>query len=378
MKLLSSVLAVLIFILCCIPVSAETSDSLGLSARAAVVIEADSGRIIYAENENERLSMASTTKIMTALLAVEANDPDREIKVSGDMLKVEGTSMGLLDGDTVTLEGLICGMLLTSGNDAANVTAYTLGGSLEGFAKLMNERAGEIGMENTNFVTPSGLDAEEHYSTAYDMALLGAEAIKNEQFREYCSMSSARVEYGNPPYLRTLTGHNKMLTLYDGAFGIKTGFTKKSGRCLVSAAEREGVTLVAVTLNAPDDWNDHMKMLDYGFSQASLEQLDCDFSEYYIDVTGGKVAKVGICAHETPSAVNLGEIERNVYINSFEYAPVSTEIPVGEAVYYDEGDEIYRLKLYPAEAVESVAHVEFLTGMWSCFSFLLETMMTRT
>ncbi len=136
----------------------------------------------------------------------------------------------------------------------------------------MNERAQQIGMEQTNFVTPSGLDAQDHYSTAYDMALLAREAIRNEDFLSICSQTKITTEYGNPPYKRTLTNHNRLLSLYEGAIGVKTGFTKKAGRCLVSAAQRDGVTLICVTLNAPDDWNDHSALFDYGFSQVHTEK----------------------------------------------------------------------------------------------------------
>lgn len=145
------------------------------------------GELIYGKNEHDRRSMASTTKIMTSLLAIEALTPQRKITVSADMLNIEGTSMGLLPGDTVTLEGLVYGMLLQSGNDAANVTAITLGGNVENFVSMMNKRAGEIGMNDTHFETPSGLDSKEHYSTAYDMALLGCTAIKNPEFAAVCS-----------------------------------------------------------------------------------------------------------------------------------------------------------------------------------------------
>ena len=262
-----------------------------VSASCAALMVAETGELIYGKNEHDRRSMASTTKIMTSLLAIEALTPQRKITVSADMLNIEGTSMGLLPGDTVTLEGLVYGMLLQSGNDAANVTAITLGGNVENFVSMMNKRAGEIGMNDTHFETPSGLDSKEHYSTAYDMALLGCTAIKNPEFAAVCSQKSAVVCYGNPPYRRTLTNHNRLLRIYDDAVGIKTGFTKKSGRCLVSAARRDGVTLVAVTLNAPDDWNDHSKMLEYGFSVVERHEADTDMSAVSLKMRAGK-AKV--------------------------------------------------------------------------------------
>ena len=231
-----------------LPVSAVSS-----SAKAAAVINGDTGEALYAQNADMRLPMASTTKIMTSLLLCEHGNLRNEITVTADMLRVEGSSMGLLPGDTVTLHDLLYGMLLASGNDAANVTAIAISGSVTAFAELMNKRAAELGLKNTHFVTPSGLDAEEHYTTARELALLAAFALKNEEFAKAAASKTATLCYGNPPYKRTISNHNKLLKLYDGAIGVKTGFTKKSGRCLVSAARRDGKLAVAVTLCDPDD-----------------------------------------------------------------------------------------------------------------------------
>ncbi len=169
------------------------ASALGVSARSAVLMCANNGEVLYSKNSGERMPMASTTKIMTSLLAIEAAVPDMEIKVTHDMVAVEGTSMGLREGDSVSMRELVYGMLLQSGNDAANTVAVVLGGSNEGFARMMNERAREIGMNDTNFVTASGLDSGEHYSTAYDMALLACESISNPEFAAVCSSKTARL-----------------------------------------------------------------------------------------------------------------------------------------------------------------------------------------
>ena len=238
-----------------------------VSAKAAVLMTADNSTVLYEKAAEEKLPMASTTKIMTALLTLEAAQAeDRQVKITDEMVRVEGSSMGLKPGNVVTLTALAQGMLLCSGNDAANAAAIAIAGSTEEFAKLMNQRAKQIGMKNTNFVTPSGLDDENHYTTAYDMALLGACAMENQRFREIASQKSMQVQFVEPDMKYTFGNHNRLLTAYEGCIGVKTGFTKKSGRCLVSCAERDGVRLVAVTLNAPDDWNDHKALLDYGFS----------------------------------------------------------------------------------------------------------------
>ncbi len=333
-KYFSVILCIVIIAVSC-PLSVS-SVSLGISASSAVVMVADTGEVLYEHNAHAQRSMASTTKIMTALLALENADLKKEITVSEKEVAVEGTSMGLLPDDKVTFEGLVYGMLLQSGNDAANVTAVKLGGSVEKFVKLMNVRASEIGMSNTNFVTPSGLDASEHYSTAYDMALLACEAIKNPDFRSISSQKQAVVYYGNPPYRRTLTNHNKLLSYYDGCIGVKTGFTKKSGRCLVSAAERDSVTIVAVTLNAPNDWNDHKILLDYGFEKTKNRQLSDEIT-YSIPVVGGKAKSVKLTVQEN-AFVDVSEgtdgISAEYLIDSFLYAPVKKGDVAGRIVYY--------------------------------------------
>ena len=303
-----------------------------VSAKYAAVVEIKSGSLICGKGENERASMASTTKIMTALLLCELADLDAEITVTEEMVTVEGSSMGLRAGDKVHFIDLLYGMLLASGNDAANATAIAIAGSVENFAILMNKRAEQIGMSNTHFVTPSGLDDSEHYSTAYDMALLACEALCNEDFSAACSSASKRLEYGNPPYSRTLTNHNKLLKMYDGCIGVKTGFTKKSGRCLVSAAEKDGKGVVAVTLNAPDDWNDHIAMLDYGLSQLETRQLVTPELRTDIPVVGGDKEYVE-CCFSTPTASLKSEdfykVSTKITVNDILFAPLNEGECVG-------------------------------------------------
>ena len=351
----------LITVLCPLQ-SANAQPFLGLSAQASVVIEANSGRVIYGNNQDEKLSMASTTKIMTSLLALENCELDIEFCVTDEMVRVEGTSMGLVSGDYVTMRAIVYGMLLQSGNDAANVAAYMMSGSIDEFAKLMNARAERIGMKNTNFVTPSGLDADEHYSTAYDMALLGAESINNETFAEICSSKTARVSYGNPAYMRTLSNHNKFLSQYDGAFGIKTGFTKKSGRCLVTAVERDGVTLVAVTLNAPDDWNDHAKLYDYAFSKVELCELDDDLSGVELDVIGSDCETKGVTVITKPVAVlSDGEskkVKRKILLKKIEYAPIDKGSIVGVVRYYIDEMLLCEAPLTVVSDVQCTTHIK--------------------
>ncbi len=303
-----------------------------LSAKSAILINGLTNEVIYEKNAYEKRGMASTTKIMTALLAIENGNLQKTVVAKDEDVRIEGTSIGLKDGDKITLNTLVCGMLLESGNDAANVTARVIGKSREKFVSLMNRKAEEIGMENTSFKNPSGLTEDGHFSTAYDMALLGSYAIKNKQFRDICSLSSLRVSYGTPEYERTFKNHNKLLNTCEGAFGIKTGFTKASGRCLVSSAERNGVTLVAVTLSAPDDWNDHKKLFEYGFEKVGVYKTEFNADEIKIDVVGSDNKKISVKLQNQLTYTALDE-EKNpetvVLCDNFLYSGVKKGDRVG-------------------------------------------------
>lgn len=255
-------------------------------AYAAVVMEAKSGRILYSKDMNQKLPMASTTKILTTLITLEQPNLQEEFTVKEKDFLAEGSSMGLRDGDRVTLETLCYGMILPSGNDAANAAAVKIAGSKENFADMMNKRAQEIGMYDSHFVTPSGLDDDEHYSTAHDMGLLTCEALKNDKFREICGLYTKRIMLGNPPTERTLVNYNKLLKRYDYCTGVKTGYTENAGRCLVTSACKNGIELVIVTMNCHDDFNFHTELYEYFFDRLKL----CDLSEYtdniYINIAG--------------------------------------------------------------------------------------------
>ena len=333
-------------------VSVSALESSDVSAECAVLISQQTGEVIFQKNAYEHHSMASTTKIMTSLLAAQSGKLHDEITVSKEMIQVEGTSMGLLPGDSVSLYELIYGMLLPSGNDAANVTAYYLGGNVENFAKKMNAKAKEIGMDNTNFVTPSGLDDKNHYSTAYDMALLGRYAVNDPVFRSVCSSKKVTLSYETPPYKRTLYNHNRLLESYKYAFGIKTGFTKKSGRCLVSYAEKDGTGLVAVTLNAPNDWNDHKLMLDYGFSRLKRYIFKPAIPQT-IDVVGGNVEKCKLrCVQfEYDSSEQRNPVQKLV-VDKFAYAPIKKGDRLGEVKFYLDGKNIGSADIVAAEDID--------------------------
>lgn len=313
------------------------AEGLSLSAKSAVVICADNGKIIYGKNEQEPMPMASTTKIMTALLTLEAaQSEDVKVTITDKMVPVEGSSMYLQVGQVLPLSSLAKGMLTVSGNDAANSAAITLGGSLDGFVDMMNKKAKQIGMVDTYFETPSGLDRGNHHSTAYDMALLGAYALENKSFYDISSKKRAEVPFINPDEIRTLYNENRMLKRYDGCIGIKTGFTRLAGRCLVSAAERNNTRLVAVTLNAGDDWNDHEKLLDYGFSQVETVIYD-NKNCVTLPLVGGTVNEVEVFAKDqvsfTVSKDNKDKIEKIVEVPTFLYAPIKQGEIVGKIKY---------------------------------------------
>ncbi len=320
------------------PVGAQPSEP-SVSAVSAVLINADTGGTIFEKNADEKRAVASTTKIMTALLTLESGQLDRRFTVDSMAIRVEGTSMGLREGDIVTRRALCYGMLLPSGNDASNAAAVNISGSLSAFAEKMNEKAAQLGMNDSHFVTPSGLDAPEHYSTARDMAKLTRAALKNEDFRAICGLTSATLEFGNPPYSRTLYNSNKLLKQYEGCIGVKTGFTDNARRCLVSAAERDGVTLIAVTLNAPDDWSDHKKLFDYGFSMVNSQEISPE--SVSVDIVGGTVREV-TAAPESSAVVGLtaseaGEIRTEYRVPAFVYAEVSAGDCMGYVeIYYKE------------------------------------------
>ena len=239
-----------------IPVKAEA-----VSARRAYVLDAVSGRELFVRNPDERSLIASTTKIMTALIVCEQCNVLDRMRIPKEAVGIEGSSMYLKEGEVLTLQELLYGLMLSSGNDAAVALAIYCGGTVEGFAELMNDKARNLGLTGTHFENPNGLDSPGHYSTARDLAKLAAYAMKNPIF--YKTVSAKSVRIGE----RCLTNHNKLLWKLEGADGVKTGFTKAAGRILVSSATRQGRRIIGVTIDAPDDWNDHCRLLNEGFAR---------------------------------------------------------------------------------------------------------------
>lgn len=344
-KIVCVIMSVIAVVLCPISAAAQTGSDVGISAQAYVLYCADNGKIISSKNENKRMKPASTTKIMTSLLALEeASSLNKKVEFTEDMT-AEGSSMYLKTGDIVTLKDLAAGMMMASGNDAANAAALSISGSFEKFAEKMNQRADQIGMKNTHFVTPSGLDDDNHYSTALDMAVLMSYALENEEFAKLTSQKSATVEFIEPQSkVTTYANHNRLLSLYEYCIGGKTGYTMSAGRCLVSAAKKDGLTLVCVTFNDRNDWNDHIALYDYGFGEYSM--YSSDDTDFFADIpcVGGEKDILSVTGEKPVSIVveasEIDSVKRQVYIDSFLYAPISRGEEVGKIKYLKDGKVI--------------------------------------
>ncbi len=303
-------------------------------AEAAVVMDADNGRLLYAQNPDKRLANASTTKIMTALLTLEEPEQDRYFTVDPDAIRVEGTTMGLQPGDSVTLHQLAAGMLLPSGNDAAGAAAVEIAGSEEAFVRRMNRRAEELGLTNTQYRNPSGLDAPGHYSSARDLATLAAHALENEDFADIVSQQEMRMAFGNPPYNRSIYTTNKLLERYPPAIGVKTGYTEDAGLCLVTAAEQDGTRLIVVTLNGKDDVNTHRQLYEHFFPLLARVDLSGFTDDLFVPVTGGVREQVQAVPAAEPRAALLEReydtLVREVELPRFVYAPVQAGQVLGK------------------------------------------------
>lgn len=258
----------LLMCLLLLPATGLASESLpAVTAKSAIVMEVSTGKVLYGKEATERRYPASTTKIMTLITALEYGKLDDVVTASENAASTEGSSLWLTQGEQLTMQDMFYGIMLVSGNDATVAVAEHISGSVEKFAKLMTEKAHAIGAVNSNFTNSSGLPNENHYSTAYDLAKITAYGYKNPLFSQIVATQHKVVPWPGKDHDRDLYNENKMLWLYDGANGVKTGYTDAAGRCLVSAAKRNGIQLVVVVLDSDHMWEDSMKLLDYGFSQ---------------------------------------------------------------------------------------------------------------
>ena len=340
-----------------------------ISARAAVLYEPDTDTFLFEKNADERLPMASTTKIMTAIVAIENSSLDEQVAVDDSAIGTEGSSAYLKSGDILTMEELLYALMLSSANDAAVAIACHVSGSIEEFAALMNEKAEELGLVDTHFSNPHGLDDEDHYTTARELAIIAKEALSYDILKEISS--TYKKSFITEERSRTYVNHNKLLHKYDGAIGLKTGYTKKCGRCLVGAAERDGLCFITVTIDAPSDWNDHALMLDFGYDTLEKVMLaDVGEYSYELGVVGGKGEKITVTNTTSLSYIkdrNKGVIDRHVRLVQFAEAPVTTSDTLGEVIFTLDGREIGRISLHPCECVEKAKSEGLLKKLKSIF-----------
>jgi len=334
------------------------------SAGAMALLDAKSGAFLALKNADAHLPMASTTKIMTALVALERLPLDRVVTVPPEATGIEGSSIYLFADEQITVETLLYALLLSSANDAAVALAMETAGGVADFAALMNEKAAELGLSNTHFCNPNGLHDDAHYTTARELALLTAHALQNENFAKIVSTKRYTVPQNGTDATRLFLNHNRLLRSYEGAIGVKTGFTKTAGRCLVSAAAREGLTLVCVTLSCPDDWRDHTALLDWGFSE--YERFTATPPALSLPVVGGTCGEVALLpakALELTLPKGHAEIECVAYLPRFLFGGFDVGKEVGNLIYRLNGIEIGRISLVTAEAVAA----EEPLSLWARF-----------
>ena len=337
-------------------------------AKSAILVEMDTGRVLYEQNAHEVLPMASTTKIMTALLALERGDLNSLVTTGPNAYGVPGTSLYLEPGEQLTLEQMLYGLMLASGNDAAVAVAEHIGGTVADFCGMMNRRAAEIGCENTVFSTPHGLPADNHHTTAYDLSLIAREAMKQPVFRQIVSTQRCSLPWSGHDYDRVLSNKNKLLSTYPGALGIKTGYTRAAGRCLAFAAEREDMALLGVVLNCPDWFDEAAALLDWGFENwQRVELLSAGETVRVIPVRGGVRDSVRVIAG--------GDVAAPVRVNDWPDLVIDLpdQLPagiqqgqsIGSASLVDRGQTLVTVPLVAAEAVPERT---FLFGLGRVFA----------
>lgn len=320
-----------------------------VSAKHAYVLDALSGRVLYEKAPNDRSLIASTTKIMTALIVCEQCNVLDRMRIPKEAVGIEGSSMYLQEGEVLTLQELLYGLMLQSGNDAAVALAIYCGGTVEGFVELMNDKARNLGLRNTHFENPNGLDAPGHYSTARDLAHLAAYAMENPIFRK--TVSTKTLHMGQ----RSLTNHNKLLWRIAGADGVKTGYTRAAGRILVSSAARDSRRLIAVTIDDPNDWEDHAALLEAGFSRYAPRQIvTAGQLVDTLEVAGGQGTHVQILAGEDFSyALAEGETPQLMLPGpGFVYAPAVEGAAAGTAYILLNGRAIGKVPVIYGQTIE--------------------------
>lgn len=332
------------------------AEVISMSAKSAVLIEASTGRMLYEKNAYEKMPMASTTKIMTAIVALEYGNVKDTVVVSKNASGVEGSSIWLAEGERMSLSDMLFGLMLASGNDAAIAIAEHIGGSVEGFVGMMNQMAQKIGAYNTHFANPNGLPSNDHYTTAYDLALISAYAMRNDYFCEIVKTQYKTLPWEGHQWDRVVKNKNKILWNYEGGNGIKTGYTKASGRCLAAAAERDGMQLIAVALDAPDMFNDCMAIMNYGFKNYKNRLLiNKNESAGNVGVKNGMQENVSAYPQEDVyfplTDEEYNKIEKRIFLEDTVRAPVYKGQKIGYIDIYLERHKILTVPLLSSEAI---------------------------
>ncbi|WP_243414828.1 D-alanyl-D-alanine carboxypeptidase family protein [Sporosalibacterium faouarense] len=335
-----------IFVLCFMLVSivefsiASEYNAPPVNGKSGILLESESGRILYSNNEHQRLPIASTTKIMTALLALEHGNLDEKVKVDKKSIGIEGSSIYLGYDEEISLKDLVYGLMLRSGNDSAVAIAIHVGGSVENFIEMMNEKAKEIGANNTNFTNPHGLHNDNHYSTAYDLALITREAMKNDEFKKICKTKLWVAERDINKYFYN---KNKTLWQYEGGDGVKIGYTTKAGRCLVSSATKNGMQLISVVLDDYSWFNDCYKLFDYGFENYKpMVFYDKEQFIKNINVPNGKIEKLPVITENSLvlplTEDELDEVKIIIDLPDNIKAPIKKGTAIGKIKVFKDGE----------------------------------------
>ena len=334
--------------------AARASQPPAVAAKGAVLIDAVSGRVLFGQNENARYPMASTTKVMTTLLALEHAGLDEVVTAGKNAAGVTGTSLYLSEGEQLSMEHMLYGLMLRSGNDAAVAVAEHIAGSVAAFADMMNARAAELNAD-AHFVNPHGLDADGHETSALGLARIMREAMKNPRFREITGTTRKIIPWVGNEYSRVLENKNRLLTDYEGATGGKTGYTGKAGRCLVFSAERDGLSLIGALLNCPTWFDTAEALLDYGFENFRMERAYAAGAVVRaLDVVNGEAAAVNVVADGAlAAAVPVGRpVDVAVTLPERLDAPVTAGTVLGEAALRVGGETVARCDLVAAAGVE--------------------------
>ena len=361
MKIRFLILVIAIFVFIGIfPRSAFAEQSqVNTSAESAVLYCSESGEFIFESNSNSKLPMASLTKVMTAVVVLENCDINSTVEISAESCGIEGSSIYLTRGEKLSVRDLLYALMLESANDAAVALALSVSPTVSDFVDIMNDTAERLSLSSTHFMNPHGLDSTDHYSTARDLALLFDYALKNEVFSQIVSTAKCYIPYKDQDNGRLLVNHNRLLTSYEGCIGGKTGYTKSSGRSLVSASKKNGITLIAVTINDRDDWNDHKAMFDYGFSILNTYDIVSDTALVNVHIITG--THDSLKAHITPiRAVLTNEmyncLQPIYHLKRFYFAPIDKGEVIGSLLWYCGDQVVYRCDIVATESIDSIKY----------------------